>query len=292
MSGPQVYLDGQFLPLSEARVSVEDRGFLFGDGVYEVLRASAGRLWTEEAHWRRLASSCREVALSLPDGLGEPALHGLVLELLERNGLSAGEATVYLQLTRGAAPRTHHFPPAGTRPTLYLSASPFTPPWEAREQGVHAITQPDVRSLRCNIKSINLLPNLLAKQRAKEAGATEAVLVRDGVLTEGASTSVLAVIGGAVCTHPDGPFILPGITRDVVLALARDAGLPVSERPVRLEERGRFEELFLASTTLDVVPVVALDGLPIGAGRPGPVTRALQRAFYRAQGVVPPRLLG
>jgi D-alanine transaminase len=288
MSERQVYLDGQFVPLSEARVSVEDRGFLFGDGVYEVLRASAGRLYAEEAHWRRLESSCREVALPLPD----EDLRARVRELLERNALSAGEATVYLQLTRGAAsPRTHHFPPAGTRPTLYLSASPFTHPWEAREEGARAITHPDVRWSRCNIKSINLLPNTLAKQRAKEAGALEAVLVRDGVLTEGASTSVLAVIDGAVCTHPNGPFILPGVTRDVVLALAREAGLPVHERPVRLEERERLTELFIASTTLDVVPVVTLDGLQVGAGRPGPVTRALQRAFYAAQGIAPPRPL-
>lgn len=289
MSERQVYLDGQFLPLSEARVSVEDRGFLFGDGVYEVLRASSGTLYAEAAHWRRLTSSCREVALALPD----TDLHALTLELLERNGLSGSEATVYLQLTRGAAsPRTHHFPPEGTRPTLYLSAAPFTHPWEARAQGVRAITHPDVRWGRCHIKSINLLPNTLAKQRAVEAGATEAVLVRDGVVTEGASTSVLAVIDGALRTHPDGPSILPGITRDVVLALARQAGVPVQERPVRLAERERFSELFIASTTLDVVPVVTLDGLPVGTGRPGAVTRSLQRAFYAAQGVVPPVALG
>jgi D-alanine transaminase len=290
MSSAQVYLDGHFLPLTEARVSVEDRGFLFGDGVYEVLRASAGRLYEEEAHWRRLASSCREVALTLPEGLPAGGLRALALELLARNGLGEGEATVYLQLTRGAAPRTHHFPPPGTRPTLYLSAAAFAPPWEARTRGVQAITLPDVRWSRCNIKSINLLPNTLAKQRAREAGAAEAVFVRDGVLTEGASTTVFAVLDGALVTHPNGPHILPGVTRDVVLALARAAGIPVHERPLRLEEREHFDELFVASTTLDLAPVVALDGQPVGAGRPGPVTRALQQAFYAAQGVTPPTL--
>jgi D-alanine transaminase len=230
------------------------------------------------------------VGLSLPLGLPEGGLRALALELLARNGLSGSEATVYLQLTRGAAPRTHHFPPPGTRPTLYLSASDFVPPWEARSQGMKAITHPDVRWSRCNIKSINLLPNTLAKQRAREAGAAEAVLVRDGVLTEGASTTVFAVLDGALCTHPNGPHILPGITRDVVLALARAAGIPVHERPVRLEERERLQELFVASTTLDLAPVVALDGLPVGMGRPGPVTRALQRAFYAAQGLAAPPL--
>lgn len=282
---PIVHLDGQFLPAHEARVSVDDRGFLFGDGVYEVTRAIRGVLFAEEAHWRRLEAGLAELRIRPPEGFTREHVRALSERLLQENGLTGGEATVYLQLTRGAAPRVHAFPPAGTRATLYLSAAPFQIPWDVRAAGVKAISLPDLRWGRCDLKTVNLLPNVLAKQQAKEAGAWEAVLVRDGHLTEGASTTALVVLDGALHTHPLGPRILPGVTRDVVLRLARAEGLAVVERAVPLDTRARWQELLLLGTTTDVQPVVTLDGQPVGDGRPGPVARRLQRALYGHMGL-------
>jgi D-alanine transaminase len=283
-----VYLNGEFLPLEQARVSVEDRGFLFGDGVYEVTRALPGGLFAESAHWERLQRGIQELRLTPPEGFSKARVRDISERLLEANGLAGREATVYLQLTRGAAPRNHGFPPPGTPPTLYLSAAPFQVPWAQRKDGVSAMTLPDLRWVRCDLKTVNLLPNILAKQRAREAGVFEALLVRDGVITEGASTSVFIVMDGALFTHPKDHHILPGVTRDIVLELAHGLGLKVHERPVRVDERGRFEEVFLAGTTTDVQPVVAVDGGRVGDGRPGPVTRKLQGALHQRMGVEPP----
>lgn len=283
-----VYLNGEFLPLEQARVSVEDRGFLFGDGVYEVTRALPGGLFAEAAHWERLQRGIAELRLTTPEGFSKARVREISERLLEANGLAGRQATVYLQLTRGAAPRNHGFPPPGTPPTLYMSASPFQVPWAQRKDGVSAMTHPDLRWARCDLKTVNLLPNILAKQRAREAGVFEALLVRDGVITEGASTSVFAVMEGALLTHPKDPHILPGVTRDIVLELAHGLGLKVHERPVRVDERERLEEVFLAGTTTDVQPVVAVDGGRVGDGRPGPVTRKLQEALLQRMGMEPP----
>jgi D-alanine transaminase len=280
-----VYLNGGYLPRHEARVSVEDRGFLFGDGIYEVTRALGGRLFEAEAHWRRLEWGLGQVGLPLPEGLDGEALRRICERLLRENGHARGDATVYLQVTRGAAPRTHAFPPPGTPPTVYVTTDAFQVPWAQRLHGVKAITHVDLRWARCDIKSLNLLPNVLAKQRAREAGAWEAVLVREGVVTEGSSTSVFAVVGGELWTHPADHHILHGVTREVLLSLARGLGLRVHEVPVRVEERHRWEELLLTGTTTDVQPVVSLDGVPVGEGRPGPVCRALQAALYRHMGL-------
>lgn len=282
---PVVYLNGQFLPSNEARVPVDDRGFLFGDGVYEVTRALGGRLFAEEAHWRRLESGLAQLRIQPPPDFTREHVRALCERLLAENGLTGGEATVYLQVTRGVAPRTHAFPPAGTAATVYLSASPFQIPWELRLRGVSAVTLPDLRWARCDLKTVNLLPNILAKQQAKEAGAWEAVLVREGVVTEGASTTVMVVMEDTLFMHPKDQRILPGVTRDVLLELARDLELRVVERPVRLDERPRWEELLLAGTTTDVQPVVSLDGQPVGEGKPGPMARQLQKALYQYMGV-------
>ncbi|MCY1081250.1 aminotransferase class IV [Archangium lansingense] len=280
-----VYLNGQFLPSHEARIPVDDRGFLFGDGVYEVTRALGGRLFAEEAHWRRLESGLAQLRIQPPPDFTREHVRALSERLLAENGLTGGEATVYMQVTRGAAPRTHAFPPAGTAATVYLAASSFQIPWEMRQRGVSAVTLPDLRWARCDIKTVNLLPNILAKQQAKEAGAWEAVLVRDGVVTEGASTTVMVVMEDTLFTHPKGHHILPSVTRDVVLELARDMQLHVVERPVRLDERPRWEELLLVGTTTDVQPVVSLDGQPVGEGRRGPMALQLQQALYQYMGV-------
>jgi D-alanine transaminase len=280
-----VYLNGEFLPQQEARISVLDRGFLFGDGIYEVTRAFQGRFIDEERHWRRFESGARELRLRFPQGLTRESLRGILERLLRDNGHAQGDASVYVQLTRGAAPRAHAFPSEDTPPTLYAYCAPFQVPWELRLRGVEVVTHPDLRWARCDIKTVNLLPNVLARQRAKEAGAFEALLVREGFLTEGSASSVFGVVGGELYTYPRGPHILPGVTRAVVLELAREVGLRVREEPLRLDGRERWQELFLTGTTSDVQPIVSVDGTPVGEGRPGPVCRALQAALYRHMGM-------
>ncbi|HEX2094458.1 MAG TPA: aminotransferase class IV [Longimicrobiaceae bacterium] len=278
MSGV-VYLNGRLLPRGEARVPVDDRGFTFGDGVYEVFRAFDGRAFEAGPHLRRLQDGLRGLEIQGGEDTASDALLAVALRLLDENGLGEGHVTVYIQVTRGAAPRTHYFPPAGTPPTVYLSAARFTPPAAQCEHGGAAITHPDLRWERCDLKTINLLPNILAKQKAVAAGATEAVLVRDGVVTEGSHTSVFAVVEGELRTHPLSPRILPGVTRDLLLRLAAEQGIPASETAVSVEELAGAEEVFVAGTTMDVTPIVRLDGRPVGDGYPGPVARALYGAL-------------
>ena len=274
-----VYLNGELVDRAQAVVSVDDRGFLFGDGVYEVTRAVRGVLFEAERHLRRLERGLRGLQIET-SGVDFGALLDVSERLLHDNDLVEGEATVYLQVTRGVAvPRTHHFPPAGTRPTVYLSAARYTPPTELRARGAAAVTVPDIRWARCDLKTVNLLPNTLAKQYALAAGAAEAIFVRDGVVTEGANTNVFGVAGGELRTYPATNYILPGVTRDVVLELAAEQGVVVRQAPLLAGELDQLEELFVTSTTTDVLPVVQLDGRPVGDGRPGPVTRALYEAL-------------
>ena len=280
-----VYLDGEYVPRGEARVSVDDRGFLFGDGAYEVTRVVHGRLYEGERHRRRLARTLHGLRIAVADEVlaGLDAVAG---RLLRENGLLEGEATIYLQVTRGAAvPRTHHFPPAGTPPTVYVAASRFVPPDALRARGAKVVTVPDIRWARCDLKTVNLLPNALAKQRATDAGADEAVFVRDGVVLEGAHTNVFAVLDGELRTAPATNLILPGVTRDVVLALAHEAGIRVREYPLLHDELPAASELFVTSTTSDVMPVVRVDGAVVGDGVPGPVARQLQAALRAAMDI-------
>ena len=278
-----VYLGGEFVPRGRAAVSIDDRGFLFGDAIYEVIRVVRGRFIEPERHLRRLARSLREV------GLPAPALDllGVATDLIRQNDLGGREATVYAQVSRGAAPRQHAFPPSGTPPTVLVTAMPFTPRTDLIASGVAVITLPDVRWSRCDIKSVNLLPNVLAAQRAAEAGAFEAILVRDGVVTEATRSNVLAVVGGVVRTHPTGPLILPGVTREVVLELASGAGIPVREEELGADELFAAEEVLLTGTTADVTPVVTVDGRAVGEGRPGPVGRRLGALLAERIGVAP-----
>ena len=278
-----VYLGGEFVPRGRAAISIDDRGFLFGDAIYEVIRVVRGRFIEPERHLRRLARSLREV------GLPAPALDllGVATDLIRQNDLGGREATVYAQVSRGAAPRQHAFPPSGTPPTVLVTAMPFTPRTDLIASGVAVITLPDVRWSRCDIKSVNLLPNVLAAQRAAEAGAFEAILVRDGVVTEATRSNVLAVVGGVVRTHPTGPLILPGVTREVVLELASGAGIPVREEELGADELFAAEEVLLTGTTADVTPVVTVDGRAVGEGRPGPVGRRLGALLAERIGVAP-----
>ncbi len=275
-----VFLDGQYIDQSEARVSVEDRGFLFADGIYEVIRIYDGRPFLAAPHLDRLRRGldATRIASHAPDWLLD-VTHRLIAE----NGLQDEDAIVYIQITRGAAPRRHAFPPPGTPATVFAAVRPYArPAAELFETGESAISTPDTRWGRCDIKSIGLLPNVLANQMAKEAGAFEALFVRDGVLIEGSHSNLFGVIGGEVVTYPACNYILGGITRDLVLDLATRLGIPVREGPMFVDRLEDVEELFLTGTTTEVLPLTRLDGRPVGDGRVGPVARRLQQAYLES----------
>ncbi len=272
-----VYLNGEYLPKDRATISVDDRGFLLSDGLYEVTPAYRGRLFRMEHHTRRLQQGLDALRIAF-DTEGLPDIYA---RLIAANALDAeGVAIVYLQITRGVAPRTHHFPPEGTPPTVYAFAQAYHRPDSARwERGFEAITVPDERWGRVDIKSIALLPNVLAQQAAVDAGVADALLVRDGVAIEGSHSNVFAVLDGVVTTHPATEQILRGISREYVMELARAQDLPVEERPIPLEEMRGAEEIFFTGTTTEIRPTVRLDGDPVGDGKVGPVAKALYEAF-------------
>jgi D-alanine transaminase len=271
-----VYVNGEFVPRAEARVSVEDRGFVFGDGVYEVLRVINGRPFAARFHNDRLRHSLEGIRITLHDGDTPERFVEIGKDLLKQNSLLDGEATLYMQVTRGAATRAHNFPAADVAPTVYISAARFHPHRDLAESGATAITLPDQRWGRCDLKTLNLLPNVLASQIAKEKGAFEAMLIRDGVVTEGTKANFFGVVDGVLRTHPCDNRILPGITRSVLRDLARGVDIDLDERPIRADEIPRLNELFLTGTTTDVTPVITLDGKSVGNGRPGELTRKLQ----------------
>ncbi|MCK4548591.1 MAG: D-amino-acid transaminase [Candidatus Krumholzibacteria bacterium] len=271
-----VFLNGSFLRREEAAVPALDRGFMFADGVYEVLRSYRGSLFEQAAHIERLRRSLREIRIGqgAADGIEE-----IIPGLLERNGLAESEALVYIQITRGAAPRTHQFPVPETTPTVYAHAVPFDPPFEQRDRGIPVILVPDTRWKRCDIKSIALLPNILARQMAEDAGAGESIFIRDGMVTEGSSSTFCAVFSGTVVTHPESNVVLSGITKRVVFDLCTRTGIPVAERPFREDELTRAAEMMLLSTTREVMPIISVDGMEVGDGTPGQLTRKIQAAF-------------
>ena len=271
------YVNGQFSPLEQATISIEDRGFQFGDGVYEVVRTYGGVPFRLHDHLLRLESSARAVSIRVP-------LSGTEWEALIREGVQRSqyaECLVYVQLTRGVAPRAHLFPnPAN--PTVVLTFREIPGSDRAlRQQGVPAVTLPDLRWGRCSVKSLNLLANVLAKQEALDAGAMEAILVKDGLVTEGCSSNVCLVRDGKIITPPLSDQLLAGVTRAVVLELARKTGIVVDEREVPQEELTRVDELFLIGTTIEVLPVSRLNKVPVSDRIPGPVTQAVSDAFRR-----------
>jgi D-alanine transaminase len=274
-----VYLNGSYVPSDRAQLSALDRGFVFGDGVYEVWRVVNGRLFEAERHRDRLERGLRELRIGPPDGADADGLRTIAERLLHENGLLEGHATFYVEVTRGTAPRTHQFPPTGTRPTIFAYTARFKPIDHDRRNGVRAITRPDIRWLRCDIKTVQLLPNVLAKQAAVEAGAFEAIFIRDGVATEGTHSNLFAVLDGVLRTHPANNLILPGVTRDIVLDLAREQGIPAREEPVREGELRKCEELFFTGTTTDVLPVVRVDDFVVGNGKPGRIAGVLYDAL-------------
>jgi D-alanine transaminase len=278
-----VYFDGRFTPKSEVRVSPDDRGFLLGDGIYEVAAAYDGRFVALDRHMDRLRRSLREARID--ESVADP-LETVFQELLDRNGFSeSGRSMVYLQVTRGAAPRSHAFPKVACRPTVYAYAAPF-PNMGDLESGVGAITRPDLRWSRCDIKVISLIANCLANQEAKEAGAFEAILIRDGMVLEGTHTSFFGVKDGIIRTAPLSNFILPGITREITIEAALRDGIEVIEEPIAEAELSSMEELFITGTTTEVVPIVRLDGVPVANGTPGPVTVRTMELYRSAAGII------
>ena len=275
-----VFFNGEYVPKSSVHLSPDDRGFLFGDGVYEVVRSYGGRIFAQDEHLKRLHRGLCELRIR---GVDAADFATVTYELLERNGLATDDALVYMQVTRGAAPRRHAFPPAATAPTRYATAMPFQPKGDPAV-GVKVVTLPDTRWARCDIKSVNLLPNCLANQLAQEAGAVEAIFVRDGVALEGTASSLLGVFGEEVRTAPKSNYILPSITREVVLDVCREAGVCVSETPIFAHQLESARELFLAGTTLELMPIVEVDGRPVGDGSPGPVHRRLYDLFRKRTG--------
>ncbi|MDP9176655.1 MAG: aminotransferase class IV [Gemmatimonadota bacterium] len=277
--GEVVYFDGRYMLKNEVFVSPDDRGFLLGDGIYEVAAAYDGKFVALDRHMDRLRSSLREARID--DSVADP-LESVFTGLLERNGFAeSGKTMVYLQVTRGSAPRTHAFPKTLVRPTVYAYAAPF-PDMGDFSAGVGAIVRPDLRWSRCDIKSISLIANVLENQRAKEAGAFEAILVRDGVVLEGTHTSIFGVFGEEVRTAPLSNLILPGVTRAIVIDICRDNDIALREEAMSEDELRRADELFLTGTTTEVAGIIALDGQPVGDGTPGPITVRLENLYKSA----------
>ncbi len=270
-----VYLNGAFLPPEQAQISVFDRGFVFADGVYEVIPAYGGRPFRLPQHLARLDNSLAGIRLSNP--LSAREWRTVFTRLVEAGG--GGDQSVYLQVTRGPAERDHAFPKQ-IAPTVFAYSQTLKYPEPALlTVGVAAITVPDIRWQRCDIKAIALLPNVLMRQQAIEQGVAEAILLRDGRMTEGSASNIFVVLKGTLVTPPKGPFILPGVTRDLALELARAHGLACEERTVTESELRSAGEVMLSSSTKELLPITRLDGKPVGSGKPGPLHARLHALY-------------
>jgi len=263
-----VYLNGEYLPLAEAKVSVLDRGFLFGDGVYEVIPAYAGRLFRLEDHVERLNNSLRGIRLPLEYSVSD--WQAIFQPLL--NGVQ--DQYIYLQVTRGVAPKRDHAFPEPTVPTVFAMGNDIVP-FAGKLDGIKAITLDDTRWQFCNIKAITLLANILLRQEALDQGCAEALLIKDGYAIEGAASNLFAVVDGVLLTPPKTNEILPGITRDVILELARANQIACREVEISLSALQAASEIWVASSTREILAVVELDGVAVGSGKPGPVWQTL-----------------
>jgi len=273
---PIVYLDGRFLPLDQARVSVMDRGFLFGDGVYEMMPVYGDRVFRLDEHLTRLARSLE--AIDVPDPCSTGEWKSVVHELLEKNP-AAGNRSIYIEVTRGTGDRNHIYESTRLKPTVFILCRSLAA--VDYSGGVGAITHPDIRWDYCHIKAISLLPAVMLKQRASEAGCLEAILIRNGEVTEGAASNVFIVSDDRIMTPPRGNELLHGITRDLVIELLAGAGMACAETGVSERELRSADEIWITSSTMEVVPVVTLDGKKVGEGTPGPQWQRV-RELYNA----------
>jgi len=262
------WLNGRFLPLADAHVSVLDRGFLFGDGIYEVIPVYGGRLFRLPHHLKRLRNSLDGVRITNP--MSDSEWETMLNELVARN--EGEDQAVYLQITRGVAPRRDHAFPAGIQPTLFAMSNPLTVNREAAAtQGVHAITLDDIRWSLCNLKAITLLPNVLLRQQAIEADTAEAVLINQGLAIEGAASNLFIVKNGLLITPPNGNCVLPGVTRDLIIELAANNSIPYREADIPADDLFQADEIWLTSSTREISPVIQLDNTAVGDGKPGPL---------------------
>ena len=275
------YFNGRYLPKDEIHISPDDRGFLLADGVYEVIRSYNGALFQCAEHLGRLAIGLAALRITV---VPSDELRQAAERLLQENELTTGDATVYLQVTRGVAPRRHRFPEPSTLPSVYVTVRQFQPYARELAEGGAAILVPDQRWARCDIKTIGLLANAMANQRAWEVGAFEALFVRDGVVLEGSHTNVFFVHDGRLLTAPLSNCVLPGITREVVLTAAARLGLPVEFRCCFESDLPDMDEIFLCGTTVEITPVVSLNGKPVGCGTPGPVAQLMQGELRKLTG--------
>lgn len=266
-----VYLNGEFMPQEQARISPLDRGFLFGDGVYEVIPVYKGECFLLPEHFVRLDNSLEAIHLKSP--LSRADLTQIFDRLIQENG---PDQTIYLQITRGPAEkRTHQFP-AQITPTVFVMSGAAV---NVKRQGIIAITAPDIRWKFCNIKSLNLLPNVLHRQRAEEEGAEEAILIRDGLVTEGCLSNIFIVKDGVLITHPNEPGILPGITRQLLLNLAKQNKIPCLEREITEHELFDADEVWSTSVGKEVTSVIEINKKPIGTGQPGPLSKVMYELY-------------
>ena len=277
-----IYLNGQFMPIEEARIPVLDRGFIFGDGVYEVIPVYSRRAFRLAGHLKRLQHSLDGIRLTNPHGDGEWTK--LINELIACN--DGEDQYLYLHITRGVAKRDHAFPQPPVKPTVFMMSSPLlTPPAELLQSGIACITAPDNRWLRCDIKSIALLPNVLLRQMAVDAGCVETILIRPGsstegsFMTEGAASNIFVVKNGTLLAPPKDNLMLPGITYDVVLELAAASGIQHQVRKVAAAEVFNADELLLTSSTREILAITTLDGKPVGDGKPGAVFAKLHKLY-------------
>lgn len=272
------YLNGELLPLEQAGVSVLDRGFLFGDAVYELVPVYDGAPFFLDRHYRRLARSLEAIRLDNP--LSADSLARLSRELVARNG--GGNLALYLQISRGAAPERNHLFPTELKPTVFAMVAPMPPPKPAvLQQGIAVVLVEDIRWRRCDIKATSLLANVLLRQGAEDADAAEAIMVKGDRVTEGSSSSVFAVRDSAVMTPPNSEDILPGVTRDLVLEIARGHGIEAVEREIAPDQLSAADEVWITSSAREVLPVTRINGNPVGPGLPGPIWQTVYGLFQR-----------
>ena len=274
-----VYLNGKFLPLEDAKISVLDRGFIYGDGVYELVPVYHRQPFRLPQHLARLQRSLDGIRLANPHSVAEWS--AIIAELIARQPFE--QQGVYFQVTRGVAKRDHAFP-VGVPATVFMMSNPLaTPPADVIERGVAVVTAPDERWLHCDLKTISLVGNVLARQFAADHEAVETVMFRDGYLTEASASNVLIVRQGKIIAPPKDNFILPGITYDATAELARDGGLPFEMRTVKKEEALSADEIWLSSSTKEVLAVTTLDGKPFAGGKPGPMFRRMHALFQASK---------
>ncbi|NOX08210.1 MAG: D-amino-acid transaminase [Gammaproteobacteria bacterium] len=271
-----VYLNGDFLPIEQAHVSVLDRGFLLGDGIYEVIPAYGGRLFRLTEHLQRLDNSLAAIQLSNPKTSNE--WQDMLEDLVQRNGVH--DQSIYIQITRGvASKREHHFPD-NVIATVFAMSNPIHIPELDLQQGYKAITHEDIRWKYCNIKAITLLPNVLLRQKAVEADAAEAILIRNGKATEGAASNLFIVRDKQLITPPKGGYILPGITRDLIVELASHHNIPLCEKDISEQDLRHADEIWMSSSTREIIPITQLDDQFVGDGKPGPLFRHMAALYH------------